>query len=37
MDNPELLMMLESEDLLRTKVNEAIAVLQSSLPKVPSA
>lgn len=37
MDNPELLMMLESEDLLRTKVNEAIAVLQSAHPKVASA
>jgi polyadenylate-binding protein len=30
MDNSELLMMLESEDLLRSKVNEAVAVLQSS-------
>jgi len=30
MDNSELLMMLESDELLRSKVNEAVAVLQSS-------
>jgi len=30
MDNPELLMMLESDELLQAKVNEAAAVLQSS-------
>lgn len=37
MDNPELLMMLENDELLRTKVNEAITVLQSAHSKVPSA
>jgi len=30
MDNAELLMMLESEELLQDKVNEALSVLQSS-------
>lgn len=30
MDNSELLMMLESEDLLQVKVNEAAAVLQNA-------
>jgi polyadenylate-binding protein len=30
MDNSELLMLLENEDLLRSKVNEAVTVLQSA-------
>lgn len=31
MDNSELLMMLENDELLRTKVNEAVQVLQSAV------
>jgi len=34
MDNAELLMMLENEELLQGKVNEALSVLESSKPAV---
>lgn len=37
MDNAELLMMLDSAELLKTKVDEAVAVLQAHASKDPDA